>query len=283
MKTDRKCFGNREKTSKLLAFAQQREDGMKSPVVLIGVGEMGGVFARGILRVGHPVIPVTRSTNMQEIALAYPQPQLVLVSVGENDLHATLAQLPPSWHAHVGLLQNELLPRDWQQHHIDDPTVIAVWFEKKKGQDAKVLIPSPVHGPQAGLLVAGLAALDIPAVTLGSNEALCYELVRKNVYILTSNICGLVTAGNVSQLWNDHQELAREVAHEVIDIQEWLTNRTYDREQLIAGMLEGIEGDPQHMCMGRSAPARLKRALQHADEAKLPVAKLRQIQQDCAK
>jgi ketopantoate reductase len=250
---------------------------MKSPVILIGIGEMGGVFARGILRVGHPVIPVTRNSNMQEISNEYPQPQLVLISVAENDLHATLAQLPATWHNCIGLLQNELLPRDWEQHQLTNPTVISVWFEKKKGQDVKVLIPSPVYGPQAGLLVAALAALDIPAFTLNSAETLCYELVRKNVYILTTNICGLVTGGNVTQLWQQHQSLATEVAHEVMDIQEWLTNRTFDREQLIAGMVEGMEGDPHHMCMGRSAPGRLQRALQYADEAKLPVPKLREI------
>jgi len=250
---------------------------MKNPVVLVGIGEMGGVFARGILRVGHPVIPVTRNSNMQEVAVAYPQPQLVLVSVAENDLHTTLAQLPASWHDRVGLLQNELLPRDWEQYNFTNPTVISVWFEKKKGQDAKVLIPSPVYGPQAGLLVAALASLDIPAVTLNSPDELCYELVRKNVYILTTNICGLVTGGTVFHLWHEHQDLAREVAHEIIDIQEWLTNQTFDRERQIAGMVEGMDGDPKHMCMGRSAPGRLKRALQYADEARLPVTKLREI------
>jgi len=250
---------------------------MKDPVVLVGVGEMGGVFARGILRVGHPVIPVTRNSNMDEIASTYPQPQLVLVSVAENDLHDTLTRIPASWHDRIGLLQNELLPRDWQQHGFTQPTVISVWFEKKKGQDAKVLIPSPVYGPQSGLLVAALAALGIPALTLNSAETLCYELVRKNVYILTTNICGLITGGNVQQLWQEHQSLAREVANEVIDIQEWLTGKIFDREQLIAGMLEGMEGDPEHMCTGRSAPGRLQRALLFADEAKLPVSKLREI------
>jgi len=66
---------------------------MKDPVVLVGIGEMGGVFARGILRVGHPVIPVTRNSNMADIATAYPKPQLVLVSVAENDLHDTLSKI----------------------------------------------------------------------------------------------------------------------------------------------------------------------------------------------
>jgi len=251
--------------------------GMKDPVVLVGVGEMGGVFARGILRVGHPVIPVTRNSNMDDVASSYPQPQLVLVSVAENDLHDTLTRIPATWHERIGLLQNELLPRDWQQHGFTQPTVISVWFEKKKGQDTKVLIPSPVYGPQSGLLVAALAALGIPALTLNSAEALCYELVRKNVYILTTNISGLITGGNVQQLWQEHQSLAREVANEVIDIQEWLTGNIFDREQLIAGMLEGMEGDPEHMCTGRSAPGRLQRALLFADEAKLPVSKLREI------
>ena len=39
---------------------------MKSPVVLIGIGEMGGVFARGFLRAGYPVYPVTRQTDLAE-------------------------------------------------------------------------------------------------------------------------------------------------------------------------------------------------------------------------
>lgn len=250
---------------------------MKNPVVLVGIGEMGGVFARGLLRLGHPVVPVTRQSNQQELAERYPNPELVLVSVGENDLHAALEQLPAAWRSHLCLLQNELLPRDWQRHRLEDTTVISVWFEKKKGQDAKVLIPSPVYGPRADLLVSALAAIEIPAVTLNSAQDLYYELVRKNVYILTTNICGLETGGNVQQLWSQHQPLARAVAQEIIDIQEWLTGQHFDREQLINGMVAGMEGDPEHKCMGRSAPARLKRALGFADEAKLTVPRLREI------
>ena len=250
---------------------------MKEPVVMIGVGEMGGVFARGILRTGHPVIPVTRDMDMQVVAEKYPEPILALVSVAENDLHPVLKDLPAAWHGCLGLLQNELLPRDWEQYNYIKPTVISVWFEKKKGQDFKVLIPSPAFGPQADLLVNALATLDIPARTLSNADELLDELVIKNVYILTTNICGLVTKGNVDDLWNNHHQLAREVANEVIDIQEWLTNSKFDREKLIQGMVEGINGDLQHNCMGRSAPARLERALQQAEKASLIVKKLREI------
>lgn len=256
---------------------------MLQPVVVIGIGEMAGVFSRGLLKLGHPVYPVTRQTDMAELAATIPQPALVLVAVGENDLHPTLEQIPAQWQERIGLLQNELLPRDWQAHQLKNPTAISVWFEKKKGQDFKVLIPSPAYGPAASILENALQKLDIPCWTVTNAEELEFELVRKNVYILTTNITGLRIGGNVESLWNQHQELARQVANEIIDIQEWLTGKTFDREKLIQGMVEGIEGDLQHMCMGRSAPGRLARNLGFADEAGLAVPTLRAIQTESAK
>jgi hypothetical protein len=175
------------------------------------------------------------------------------------------------------LLQNELLPRDWQNTGYQQPTVISVWFEKKKGQDVKVLIPSPVFGRGADIIAEGLDAIDIPARVLDSAEQLEYELVRKNVYILTTNIAGLECGGTVEELWDEHRELAEQVAHEVMDIQQWLTGAELNRDQLLQGFEEGINGDLQHKCMGRSAPARLKRALEFADQAGLSVPKLRAI------
>ena len=252
---------------------------MNEPVIVIGIGEMGGVFTRGLLRTGHPVYPVTRSTDMEEMARAIPDPFFVLVAVGENDLHPTLERVPASWRNNVGLLQNELLPRDWQAHGLQNPTVVSVWFEKKKGQDYKVLVPSPVFGPRAAVLEDALSSLDIPSWELKSEQELEFELVRKNVYILTTNIAGLVVGGTVDDLWFRNEALAREVANEVMDIQEWLTGSQHDRERLIQGMVEGIKGDLEHKCMGRSAPGRLARAIGHADEAGLAVPKLRDIHQ----
>ena len=251
---------------------------MQDPLIVIGSGEMGGVFTRGLLRLGHPIYPVNRHTNFEKISKAVPEPRLVLVAVGENDLHTTLESIPKEWHAHLGLLQNELLPGDWKQHDISNPTVISAWFEKKKGQDFKVLIPSPIYGPQAALLEKALATLEIPSWELSSEGELEFELVRKNVYILTTNIAGLVIGGTVDDLWFKHEDLARQIANEVMDIQAWLVGHHLERERLIEGMVEGIKGDLQHKCMGRSAPIRLARAIQHADEASLKVPKLREIQ-----
>ncbi|MES9975136.1 MAG: hypothetical protein ABW094_12815, partial [Candidatus Thiodiazotropha sp.] len=69
---------------------------------------------------------------------------------------------------------------------------------------------------------------------------------------------------------------------EIISLQEALTNRTFDREALIAAMVTAFEGDPQHQCMGRSARARLQRALSHAERLKLDLPQLRALQQSSA-
>jgi hypothetical protein len=192
-------------------------------------------------------------------------------------LHAVLEAIPPTWQQRLCLLQNELLPDDWQRYGLIKPTVISVWFEKKKGQDVKVLIPSPVLGPAAELLKTSLGKLDIPVRILANDSELLFELVLKNVYIVTTNCAGLVTGGTVSELWENHRELAETVAHEVIQIQTALTGQDFQAEALIAGMLEAFQGDPDHRCTGRSAPARLARALQQADAAGLAIPRLREI------
>ena len=246
-------------------------------VVIIGLGQLGRVFAGGLLRAGCSVVPVNRGDDMAALARTHPAPALVLVAVGENDLHAALGALPDTWKSRVALIQNELLPRDWLAHGLIDPTVMSVWFEKKKGIDAKPLIASPVAGSGATLLCRALAAIELPCREMALGDALLFELVRKNVYILTTNIAGLKTGGTVAELWAHHESFARQVANEVMDIQEALTGAQHDRAALIAGMLEAFDGDPQHGCTGRSAPARLARAIGHANEFGLAVPTLREL------
>lgn len=248
-----------------------------SEVILIGLGQLGRVFAGGLLRIGCTVIPLNRGDDMAAMAQRHATPELVLVAVAENDLHTVLADLPENWQSRVALIQNELLPRDWLAHGMIDPTVISVWFEKKQGIDARPLIASPAAGPGAALLCRALTAIDLPCREVALGEALLFELVRKNVYILTTNIAGLKTGGTVAELWAQHETFARQVAHEVMEIQDALTGTQLDRDALIAGMLEAFNGDPAHGCTGRSAPARLTRALEHADEFQLAVPTLRML------
>lgn len=249
---------------------------MKNPVVVVGIGEIGSVFARGFLRLGHPVYPVVRDIEMAEVENRVSEVELVVIAVAEKDIQAVLQEIPPSWHDKLVLLQNELLPSDWLKHNLD-PTVISVWFEKKKGMDSKVIIPSPVFGKHAQLVADALSSVDIAVNVLASAEDLLFELVLKNVYILTTNISGLETSGTVGELWSKHQDIATEVANEIILLQEKLTGQSLHNEQLVEAMVHAFNGDLEHGCMGRSAPARLERALKLADEHGLDLPRLKQI------
>ena len=250
---------------------------MKDPIVVIGIGEIGSVFSRGFLRTGHPVYPVTRDMDFNQAINRVPEPELVLVAVGENDLQDVLKRIPEPWKSNVALIQNELLPQDWQKQGYKNPTVASIWFEKKKGQDVKVVVPSPIFGPHAGLIKTALDALDISNEVLTSKEQLLFELVRKNYYILVSNICGLKTGGTVSELWNNHKGFVLETLQDIHAIQEHLTGENLDSDALLQAMLIAFDGDPEHTCMGRSASARLQRAIKIAKEAAIPTPKLLEI------
>ncbi len=47
---------------------------IQQPVVVIGMGQLGGVFARGFLRAGRPVYPIVRGMDMDKAAAAIPDP-----------------------------------------------------------------------------------------------------------------------------------------------------------------------------------------------------------------
>ena len=246
---------------------------MKPPIVIIGIGELASVFARAFLRSGYPVYPITRSMNMAAESANIPSPEMVLVAVAENDFQQIMASLPTQWRDKAALIQNELLPRDWQAHDLKNPTVMSVWFEKKRGMDYKPLIPSPVYGPAADLIAESLAGIEIPCRVLNREEDLVFELVLKNVFVFTINIAGLVLAEGTttSILWRDYQKLALDVADNVIDLQEIATGNKFSRDRLKAGLVAGITGDPDHRCRGRSAPGRLQRVLETAAEAGLSI------------
>lgn len=250
----------------------------KNPIVIIGMGEMGELFARGFLKRGHPVFPMLRGMPLQDNAERIPMPALVIAAVGEDDLDPLLADMPAGWRTRLALLQNELVPNDWQRHGIEDPTIIVVWFDKKKGRPFVSVLPTPVAGPSATRVVDALTAIDVPSYRV-PRENLIYQLVRKNLYILTINIAGLQLppGTTVSQLWERHRPLAESVAAEILSLQEWLTGSALPRERLIDGMLEGFAGDPQHICTGRTAPQRLRRALRTAESAGIAVPELQRL------
>ena len=253
--------------------------------VVIGLGELGGVFAHGLLRTGHRVIPVRRADDPRTIAEQVPTPALVAITVGEDDLAPVLGALPKQWHESVLLVQNELLPRSWSALGAP-PTVAVVWFEKKKTTPIVPILPTPVAGPRAGLVVDALRALDVPCAAI-ADEALPAALVSKNLYILTANLAGLAhgTASSsrrdqpptVGELWTTHRAHTEAVAREVLALQSALLGGPVDVDARLADLDRAIEADPKHGARGRTAPARLARALRHADELGIDVPTLRAL------
>jgi len=251
----------------------------KRTIVTIGQGEMSGVFNRGFLKMGHPVHPITRDDSLQEMAQWIEDPELVLIAVGEADVQHIIADLPSSWHGRTVLLQNELLPKDWESSQLKNPTIISVWFEKKRGQEYKVIVPSPIFGPKAELIKNALATLDIPGWIVANEDELLFELVRKNLYILTSNIAGLALpeGTTVGELTTNHPQLLQSVSSEIMEIQYALIGRRLDNTTLNDSMMLAFKGDLGHQCMGRSAPARLKRTLELAQKVNIATPSLNQI------
>ena len=252
---------------------------MKQPIIIIGIGQLAGVLARAFLRNGHPVYPITRDMNIAEEARNHPDPLMVVVAVAEKDYPQTMEEIPDQWRNHLVLIQNELLPRDWESYGVDDPTVISVWFEKKKGMDYNPVLPSPIYGPMADLIAESLEQIEIPCRVLPSKDDLVFELVLKNVFVFTINIAGLVLpeGTTTSMLWEKDQTLALAVADNVIDLQEIIVGKTFSRDRLKEGLLAGFKGDPHHKCKGRSAHGRLLRSIKLADEEGIEIKAIRDL------
>lgn len=244
------------------------------PAVIVGLGQMGGAFAHGLLKSGVSVVPVTR----ERAADPSLDPALVLVAVGEAELEGAVAALPEAWRDRVALLQNELLPRSWRALGLQDPTVAVVWFEKKKTTPIHVIQSTPIAGPHAQLLADALATLDIDAHVV-EHEALIAELVLKNLYILTANIAGLALPDGITvgTLWHEHRALAEDVAQEALALQRVDVDESLNESALFVALGRAFDADPAHGAKGRSAPARLERALARGERAGIDLPRMRAI------
>jgi len=237
------------------------------PVVVAGIGQMGGVFAQGFLRAGYPVYPATRKMRLSDYAGRIPDPVFVLLAVPENNIVETIQQVPEIWRDRLGLLQNELLPYVWESEGVIDPTAMAVWFEKKKGRSVNPFQPTPVFGPAAKIVCEALTALEIPCRIMPDQDQLRVELVRKNLYVLTINIAGLSVGGTTGELWTKHRSLTEAVARDVLAVMEHLTGRSFDRDDMMGFLQDILKKVPDHACRGRVAEDRLKRIVKVARNA----------------
>jgi ketopantoate reductase len=230
----------------------------RETIAVVGMGQLGGLLSAGLAMQGHTIVPFLRGDSVA--SLVDHAPRVVLVAVGERDLASVLDAIPASLRDRVVLLQNELLPPDWEREGIVDPTVLVVWAEKKAGRAPRVIRPTPIAGPHAERFVAALARVDVPAEILDDRDALTHALVVKNVYILVTNLAGLRHGiRTTGALADAHGELVRSIASEVLDVEEARLGAKVDRERVIAEAVDAMRADPEHGCAGRTAKEREER------------------------
>lgn len=230
-------------------------------VVVVGMGQLGALFARAWLERGRPVVPLLRTSDPSELASL--RPEATLVAVGEAALPSALESLPVSLTQSAVLVQNELLPCSWLGK-LSEPTVAVVWFEKKGDRPPHSIRPSVLHGPRAALVAEALERLELPFQLAAAEQERDHALVVKNLYILLLNLAGLRTGGSAGELLEGAPELVSALSRELVQHQSALLGRSLQLEPLMADVREAIHADPQHGCRGRSAEERLARVLSQA-------------------
>ena len=249
---------------------------MLAPIAVVGLGQLGTLFAEGFLRLGHPVFPRRRTDDLSELEAI--EPKLVLVAVGEDDLAPVLERLPKKLLARVALLQNELRPIQWQSRGVRDPSVAVVWFERKNGKPPSVVLPTRLFGPERELLERALAPFDVRAEPFDSSE-LAHELCLKNLYILGLNLTGLGSQKKARELLEPDRTLFDDVITDVLAVERALFGASVqlDEARLRRELDQALWADAEHAAAGRSAKARLTRTLAHARSASVSVPTLERL------
>lgn len=244
-------------------------------IAVLGVGQLGSLFADLLSAQGAQVTPIRRADRIEPSM----NPQRVIVAVGEDDLAPALASLPSGCKDRVVLVQNELSPDQWRENGVVDPSIAIVWFEKKQGRAPRVVLPTLVAGPWARPLakLLGDAAL---SATVIDDALLLPSLLDKNIYILVSNLAGLLTPAQTTTgalLDLPHLELTTRVFSDVLSVESARLGLPLDADTASAAMLRAFAADPDHVAAGRSAPARLRRTLVRAEQLGIDVPVLREI------
>jgi hypothetical protein len=252
-------------------------NGYREGSLIVGMGELGGVFALGLLRRGISIVPVLRSTTTESVVERCKEPALCVITVGEDELSAVLDSWLRRYSDRWVLVQNELRPSEWERRGLPSPTVAIVWFEKKPGRDVRALVSTPVFGQHAAVIVNALSSLGLPAHVETDLERLVLELALKNLYILSMNFGGLVHDADVGTLWSEHRSLVEQICDEVIELESTQMQRALPGRSLKLELERIISVDPRHAAKGRSARNRLARTLATARGFGLPTPTLDEI------
>ena len=228
-------------------------------LVVVGLGQLGSLYADGAQRAGFRVTPVGRTDNLAAIVASVPAAPL-LIAVGESDLAAVLAAIPPPQRDDLILLQNELFPSDWEPI-TPHPTVLVVWLNRKHDRPSEVARPTAVHGRHADIVATVHTALGLPCTVLTSPADRNLELVGKYAFIITVNGLG-VAADRTVEAWRRADPARVEaLVGEGVTLGEARLGHPVDRAAAHRMVIEALEALPTMPVRGRSAGARVARGL----------------------
>ncbi len=232
-------------------------------IIVMGLGELGQLYATAALKAGLRVTPLTRSTSREDALANLPPYTPVLVAVGEKDLESAVNSLPATRRDALILLQNELFPSQWERLS-KQPTIMIPWLLKKKGEPLLVARSTPVYGPEAELVETLHQVLGFQAQRLTGEQALRQAVVDKYAFILCVNALGLVRDLTLGEwLASDPAHVAA-LSREAALLGEKLASTQVDVEQTMREVRAGIEAMGGMRAKGRTAQERVLRALEHA-------------------
>lgn len=245
--------------------------------LLIGPGQLGRAIGGGLLACGVSLDVALRDSHIE----TWSQYDFVMVAVGEKDFERAVRAVPAEARNKLVLLQNDLVPSSWRALDVTHPTVLVVWFEKKKGKPAQVVRTSDLAGPHSALFARAFEAIDMPARVIA--EADCVRaLVVKNLYILASNAMGLrLGGGTTGSLVAEHRAETTRLLRELCTLERARLNAAenalLEDEALLEETFAAFASDPQHGLVGRTAKERVEKALLRAREAGVSMATLREF------
>lgn len=256
-----------------MTLASSGVDG--SVIAVVGQGQLGTLFGALLEARGARILRLRRGASLAPDAAV----DRVIVAVGEDDLEGVLAALAPAHRERVALVQNELAPSTWRAHGIVDPTVVVVWLEKKGDRPPRVVLPSPIAGPWAEPLARVMNDAGLPAEAI-DRALLPGALLDKNLYILVSNLAGMVlppgtTTAGLLEL--EGLEVTLRVFADVLRVESARQEISVDDDLASAALLRAFAADPTHVATGRSAPRRLARTLARAEALGIDVPALRDV------
>lgn len=241
--------------------------------VVYGLGELGQLYGAAALRAGYRVTPITRASDPRRVLEALPIDVPVLVAVGEEELDGVLELLGKERGSSAILLQNELFPSAWRRHDAE-PTVLVPWLLKKRGTKLMVARPSPVYGRHAELVGELHRALEVPLVALSHEHALHQALVEKYAFILTINALGLQRDRTLALWLQEDPQRVQALAHETAQLGAVLCESEIDLSACERAVAAGMRALGNISARGRSAEARVLRALEHGNRIGLELPEL---------